>query len=553
MEGNGVAQGSHTPGRGARDHRADHTTGRTTGPGSGTAPNPPAGPADRTGPQPLRAPEAVRASGARGAVVNGNGSRHTKQAAGRTEGAPNTDTGSGSRDPNGAEAGNRTDGAGAPRPDARSGSQNSNGAEAGNRTDGAGAPGTAGGRGGERGGGSGPAAGTRTEREGQPAWTGWRAATERALYGPDGFYRRPEGPAGHFRTSVHASPQYARAIATLLTRVDAALGHPTELALVDVGAGRGELLTGVLEALSGSPRTAARLRPCAVERADRPAGLDPRIDWLAALPAPGSLTGLLIANEWLDNVPVDVVEVAADGEPREVWVAPDGTERLGGAVSAADAAWLAAWWPLGPEPGLRAELGAPRDAAWARAVASLAAGLAVAVDYAHERADRPPFGTLTGFREGREVRPVPDGSCDLTAHVALDACAAAGARAARAGRQPGPEGSDPGEPGSREPDPGEPGSREPGPGEPAAEPVVRTQRAALHALGVTGRRPPLAQATTDPAGYVRALGAASTAAELTDPAGLGRFRWLCQPVGRVTVDELLPPPPREGAGRHVGS
>ncbi|MEU1025014.1 hypothetical protein ABZ366_23525, partial [Streptomyces sp. NPDC005904] len=33
---------------------------------------------------------------------------------------------------------------------------------------------------------------------------GWREAAETALYGPEGFYRRPEGPAGHFRTSVHS-------------------------------------------------------------------------------------------------------------------------------------------------------------------------------------------------------------------------------------------------------------------------------------------------------------------------------------------------------------
>ncbi|HCA86712.1 MAG TPA: hypothetical protein DEQ61_15225, partial [Streptomyces sp.] len=106
---------------------------------------------------------------------------------------------------------------------------------------------------------------------------GWRAATERALYGPDGFYVR-ERPAGHFRTSVHASPLFAGAVAELLVRVDEALGGPDELALVDVGAGRGELLTGVLERV---PRElSARLRPCAVERAARPDGLDPRIEWL---------------------------------------------------------------------------------------------------------------------------------------------------------------------------------------------------------------------------------------------------------------------------------
>ena len=70
---------------------------------------------------------------------------------------------------------------------------------------------------------------------------GWRAATEAALYGPGGFYRRPEGPAGHFRTSVHASPLFAQAVARLLCRVDEALRRPPALDFVDMGAGRGEL------------------------------------------------------------------------------------------------------------------------------------------------------------------------------------------------------------------------------------------------------------------------------------------------------------------------
>ncbi|MER5868245.1 SAM-dependent methyltransferase [Streptomyces sp. NPDC002044] len=305
----------------------------------------------------------------------------------------------------------------------------------------------------------------------------WRAAMEAALYGPGGFYVRPDGPgpAGHFRTSVHASGLYAGAVARLLLRVDAALGHPPELDLVDVGAGRGELLAGVLAALPA--RTAARVRPYAVERAERPPGLDPRIGW-GAVP-PERTIGLLFANEWLDNVPL---EVAQDG--RYVLVAPDGTETPGGPLDDADRAWLERWWPGGG----RAEVGRTRDEAWAAAVATVERGLAVAVDYAHVREARPPYGTLTGFRAGREVAPVPDGGCDVTAHVALDACAGPGA-------------------------------------------VLLTQREALADLGVSGARPPLALASTDPAAYVRALVAAGEAAELTSPAGLGAFGWLVQPAG----------------------
>lgn len=313
-------------------------------------------------------------------------------------------------------------------------------------------------------------------------WTGWREATDRALYGPGGFFRR-ERPAAHFRTSVHASPLFAGAVAELLRRVDADLGHPPELAFVDVGAGAGELVSGVLEVFREP-----RLRVWAVEKAPRPPGLDERVQWCAE--PPRGVRGLLFANEWLDNVPADIAQTDAEGVARYVLVrARDGAERLGGPVGGADAEWLDRWWPLtGAEEGTRAEIGRWRDAAWADATACLDAGLAVAVDYGHTAGARPPYGTLTAFREGREISPaVPDGSSDITSHVAMDACAAPGAR-------------------------------------------LTTQREALHALGVTGTRPPLSLASTDPAGYVRALAAAGQAAELTAPTGLGAFLWLSRAV-----------------------
>ncbi|MFG3226457.1 SAM-dependent methyltransferase [Kitasatospora sp. NPDC048194] len=325
-------------------------------------------------------------------------------------------------------------------------------------------------------------------------WMRWAPAVERALYDPvGGFYRRPEGPAGHFRTSVHASPGFARAVGRLLLEVDEALGRPEELALVDVGAGRGELLTGVLAGLPGE--VLARLRPYGVEIAPRPAGLPSTALWTDA--PPRGVTGLLFANEWLDNVPLDVGEVDEEGvlRYREVDTAT-GDQRLGEPVSAADAAWAERWWPVGG-PGDVVEFGGPRDAAWARAVAGLERGLAVAVDYGHTAGRRPPYGTYAGFRDGREVAPVPDGSCDVTAHVALDAVAVPGLHS-----------------------------------------LWTTQREALRALGVSGGRPPLTLASTDPAAYLRALAEAGEGAELTDSGGLGGFGWLVQAV-RMPVPPSL--------------
>jgi SAM-dependent MidA family methyltransferase len=324
----------------------------------------------------------------------------------------------------------------------------------------------------------------------------WREAMTAALYGPDGFFVRPGNhPAAHFRTSAHVGAGFATAIGRLLASVDAALGHPDPLDVVDVGAGRGELL----EALAGSvpPVLGRRLRPVAVEltagadraggdRAGRAGGVT--LTWRRTAPTPA--TGLLLATEWLDNVPVDVAQVDPAGVVRYVLVDPaTGREELGPPVAGPDAAWLSRWWPL-TTPGTRAEIGRPREEAWASVVATLHRGAALTVDYGHVAGDRPPFGTLIGFRAGREVPPVPDGSCDLTAHVAVDAVAAAG-----------------------------PGGA-----------AWWTQAEALRALGLVARRPPLALAHRDPAGYLHGLAGAGLAGELTDPAGLGAHLWLLQPV-----------------------
>src|SRR5215475_13177283 len=127
----------------------------------------------------------------------------------------------------------------------------------------------------------------------------WRTAMADALYGSSGFFRRPDsGPADHFRTSAHTGPVFATAMTALISAVDAALGHPERLEVVDIGAGRGELLTGVLRAARRTLRS--RLRPIAVEVAPRPADLPDAIAWRDSLP--DRIDGVLLATEWLDNV-----------------------------------------------------------------------------------------------------------------------------------------------------------------------------------------------------------------------------------------------------------
>ena len=336
-------------------------------------------------------------------------------------------------------------------------------------------------------------------------WERWGAAMERTLYGPEGFYTSGAGAPGRdFRTSSTASPHFARALLRLAAHVDAALDFPDPFTVVEVAAARGALLHAFRNHVATeAPHLAARLRLVGVDLAPRPDGLGD-IEWLHEVADIRLFDGLLVANEWLDNVPCDVVEHHAS-YAAYVEVDEAGNERLAGRVDRADQDWLDRWWPLVDE-GERAELGHRRDAAWCQAVAKLDRGLALTMDYAHDLAQREAGlwarGTLTGYREGRQTAPRPDGSADITAHVALDAVAAAGVVGG------------------------------------ATDTVVTDQRAALKALGVTGGRPDLALATSDPQAYLRALGGAGEEAELIARGGLGDFGWLAQGVG-IEVPAVL--------------
>jgi len=311
----------------------------------------------------------------------------------------------------------------------------------------------------------------------------WRQAWQESVYGAGGWAHSTLGPAGAFRTSAH-SRAFARAVAAALSRVDAALGHPSTVDFVDMGAGRGELATGVLAELPAS--LAERVRAVGVDLADRPTGLPTGIEWRHEPPA--TIHGLVVANEWLDDVPVEVVQRTGDDD-RIVLVDEQGTEALG-PEAVAETDWLHRWWPLGT--GERAEVGEPRDAAWADLVGRITAGYAIAIDYGHVLGQRPPNGSLVGYVAGRQVRPVPDATMNLTAHVAMDSVADAGQRR---------------------------GLR---------TSWVGSQRDALAGLGMLGERPPLSQAKSDPVGYVRALAEAGERADLRNPDGLGAFTWLVQ-------------------------
>ncbi|WP_353952676.1 SAM-dependent methyltransferase [Knoellia sp. S7-12] len=301
----------------------------------------------------------------------------------------------------------------------------------------------------------------------------WRDAWWDALYGPNGFYRRAEGPAGHFTTSAHGG------LGAVLAEVVASLADQAGVCrVVDLACGRGELLTHLHDKRPD-------LEFVGVDIVERPVDLPRRVEWLRS-PGGGELPddlreidALVLAHEWLDVVPCTIAEVDHDGVLRGVLVNAAGAESLGDEVSTADRDWADTWWPTA-KPGNRVEVGLSRDIAFADLLSRSRTGVTIAVDYGHTKATRPTQGTLTAYREGTLTDAIPDGQRDLTAHVATDSL--------------------------------------------GADEVV-TQRELFHRLGLTAATPEHAGATADPLGYVHALGRASTIAALTDPHGLGGFHW----------------------------
>jgi len=274
----------------------------------------------------------------------------------------------------------------------------------------------------------------------------WQQAWEETLTGSSAFYRR-EPAERHFATDA-TDGSSARLLAPSLARL--LVDGLDSVTIVDVGAGNGSLAAALRRGAADPDRVEA----ICIDLRERPAGLDPAIRWVQADARTVSLEsldiapieGLLIAHEFLDDVPCEWIECDADARPHAVVVGPDGSTSLGPALDdragcsalGIDAdgitAWLDTWWPNRVEFG-RCEPGLTRDAAWARLTGMMRRGYAVAIDYGHVRSERLAGtwdgGTITGYRHGRVVSPVPDGSCNITAHVSMDAVAAAAPHASQ--------------------------------------------------------------------------------------------------------------------------
>jgi NADH dehydrogenase [ubiquinone] 1 alpha subcomplex assembly factor 7 len=246
-----------------------------------------------------------------------------------------------------------------------------------------------------------------------------------------GYYRRalPVGAAGDFTTAPEISQMFGELLGAWLAERWLAIGRPTPVMLVELGPGRGTLMTDALRATRGVPGFHAALRlhlvdingPLRAEQARALATYAPawheRFDQVPEGPM------LLVANEFFDALPVRQFEKTAGGwRERMVGLAAD-SETLVFALAPGTTPF-ARFLPDAPE-GTQAEI-SEAGRALAREIGARLkrdTGAALIVDYGYDGGAGASLQAVRAHR-GADVLDRP-GETDLSAHVDFSALAAA--------------------------------------------------------------------------------------------------------------------------------
>ena len=252
---------------------------------------------------------------------------------------------------------------------------------------------------------------------------------ELALTHPDfGYYmnRDPFGATGDFTTSPEISQMFGELIGLWAAEVWSSMGSPRPVHLIELGPGRGTLMSDALRAARIEPEFRAALDVWLIETSPTLAAMQHEllldcgvaVAWAQSLKEIPAGPAIVIGNEFLDTLPVRQF-VRVSGEWRERVV------RLN------DQGGLA--YDLGPpEPYIRTN--APNggvlevNPAGHRFMFELGArlvnqgGAALLIDYGHSVTGLGD--TLQALRAHRYVDPLAaPGDCDLTAHVDFAAMA----------------------------------------------------------------------------------------------------------------------------------
>lgn len=143
---------------------------------------------------------------------------------------------------------------------------------------------------------------------------------DECLYGEDGFYTSGVGQAGRrgdFITSPEIGPLFGTVIARALDTWWSDMGRPENFSVVEVGAGPGSLARSILsarpECLAGRPGAYIAVEVSEHQRSQHP----DEVTSVSRVPD-GEITGVVLANELLDNMPFRLL--VGDGRWREAWV-----------------------------------------------------------------------------------------------------------------------------------------------------------------------------------------------------------------------------------------
>lgn len=225
---------------------------------------------------------------------------------------------------------------------------------------------------------------------------GFAEFMERALYDSEhGFYESGQAGrrGGHFITSPEVGPLFGAVLARMLDCRWDELGQPDLFTVVDAGAGPGTLARTVANA---ETRCTSALQWINVERSSAGRAAHTVGESQADMPE-GPITGVIVANELLDNLPLRLFD-------------PDGNE-VG---------------DLRPSPETRLTPRQDQAGAWLfHALSILDQGTVVVIDYmstTEEMAARPwPewLRTYRGHERGDDPWTAP-GTQDITSEVALD-------------------------------------------------------------------------------------------------------------------------------------
>jgi SAM-dependent MidA family methyltransferase len=285
---------------------------------------------------------------------------------------------------------------------------------------------------------------------------------ERALYEPGlGYYVQPEDrptDAGDFLTAPETHPIFGWTVARRVEALWAEMGRPRPFDLIEYGAGSGTLALSILDGLrrrgatdllevirytpiESNPYRLADLRQ-RFEKAGT-AGLLATSDSQSSTPTVnkaagvGPVTGVILANEFLDAIPVNRI-VVRGGRLLELFVAwREGFVEVTGEPSTpelearfADDANMLGQLGEGQVAEICLGLGPWLDDVSRR----LSRGYVLVFDYGYEAAElygpRRLAGTLLGYR-GHRVQADPFdqvGLTDLTAHVDFTALRLLGER-----------------------------------------------------------------------------------------------------------------------------